>query len=175
MSGIYSKIDAHPVALVAELDDSYHARWRDWDAATLWRELEARGPIPTASKQKIQAAKTILLSPLPYTDWFTFEKIVLGLHGIIPQFDVLQAPPVRYMLGGAQMMQQIKSDTFSEDVLKYAAAVFMLNQTPPAPPLEGAKQFVFEKATPRGTLIQLDALQFLKDLDAVRSLQLGAL
>lgn len=144
--------ESHPIVLdlyaLKLLGPEYYA----WEPETVWQELTRLSGSPSISdvnKNKLQAVRTMHVSSAPFVAWEAFEKVVAALNGVIPNFYVMQKPTVGQLLAGVEIMLQLNSGIFSDDVSRYTAAVLLSEGVVYAPSPLNFCHYVLE---PRGTL-----------------------
>jgi len=115
----------HPVALVSLLMRRLKApAVFSWEAETLWEEIQRNWVVPSSiNKTKIQAARTCVMSTLPYEYWNTFEMTAQGLFGLPPSPTVMQRVTPWRAGFALKAMDHLRSDFKVEsEVWKYVAA-----------------------------------------------------
>ena len=136
---LFTHHDAHPVVLDFALVKAFGVQWFLWDAATIWQEVQRifQSQISEHARAKIQCIKTLHVSPLPWTRWQVFEKVVQGLNNNIPRWDHMQAPALEELYATVDMLDHIRVGEFSHEVKSYmAAAVLNENVMYVPPPLD---------------------------------------
>lgn len=116
---------ARPVEAISILSRAFGKEWVEWEPETLWAEVKSDlGVAPSdALKNKIQAAKSILVSEVFWKDHLAFEKIVMAFNNHVPLFDQYQHPSVAMLANGVEEAEKIRKAEFSDDVLRYIAVV----------------------------------------------------
>lgn len=98
--------------------------WEAWEPETLWSDLKRHGAAPGAElKDKIQALKTLLTTNAFWKDHVAFEKVCMGLNGLQVTFDSYQHPSPGMIAKGLLEASSVRSGEFSDEVLRYIAAV----------------------------------------------------
>lgn len=111
-------------ALKDSLEKALGEDWASWEPETVWSELRNLGqPLSAALKDKVQALKTLLTTNAFWRDHLAFEKVVMALNGNTVIFDSYQHPSPAMIARGLLEAASIRSVEFSDEVLKYAAAV----------------------------------------------------
>jgi hypothetical protein len=114
----------HAKATRDQLASILGAGWESWEPETLWADLKRHGLTLTgALKDNIQAIKTLLTTNAFWTDHVAFEKVVMGLNGVQAVFDSYQHPSPGMIARGLQEASGVRSSEFSDEVLRYIAAV----------------------------------------------------
>lgn len=98
--------------------------WLGWEPRTVYEELERLGfgKITESNACKLNAFRTARATILPWQDWHTFEKVVRGLNGDVPNFALTEPLSVAKCMVGVDSLRAIQSVPFSRDVMGYIAA-----------------------------------------------------
>ncbi len=106
-----------------------HPGWLDWEPETIRKIIE-----PDEKEfNKIMALQTALNSQsddegFHFTDWQVFEKIVLTLNGVVPNFIEVEEAEPREIEAAFRILKTIKDDvTFNNEVEKYIIASYKNN------------------------------------------------
>jgi hypothetical protein len=121
----FSYHDAHPVALGMVLMEKFGYDWLDWEAEALRHEIVSTFRATAVSShnwQKIQAFRTVLSVTTPWSEWDTFENVVLALNNVIPDPLVTQQCTVAQMMAGVDIIAQIREEEYTAPVLGYIAS-----------------------------------------------------
>lgn len=98
--------------------------WILWEPETLWAEIKGLGVTLTEPlKAKIQAAKTLMTTDAFWRDHLAFEKVSVALNGGQPLFDQYQHPSPAMLARAITQASEVRKGSFSDEVLKYIAAV----------------------------------------------------
>lgn len=98
--------------------------WVAWEPETIWASLKDSGVTVTELlKAKVQAVKTLLTTNAFWRDHLAFEKVVVSLNGGLPLFDQYQHPSSGMIARAIRQANEIRKAEFSDEVLKYIAAV----------------------------------------------------
>jgi len=97
--------------------------WILWEPETLWAEIKRLSTLTEPLKTKIQAVKTLLTTDAFWRDHLAFEKVVMGLNGSQAIFDSYQHPSPAMIARAIVQASEVRKGTFSDEVLKYIAAV----------------------------------------------------
>lgn len=127
----------HPLALNLILLKEFGPEYFGWEPETVWVEIYKTWGASTSdiNKNKIQAMRTIHVTEQPYERWEVFDDVCAGLSGLPPLFDVIQRPsPGRAAYSMDVMKKAREEQKFSEEVLKYVAAVLLDHGLVFAPP-----------------------------------------
>lgn len=136
--------DAHPVAIVMVLLEKFGPQWFDWEADTLRTEIFATFNTSSISEhnwQKIQAARTAMMTYGPWREWQIFEKVLQALNNNVPRFDIAQPCTLSQLMAGVDILNALRREKFNEEIAAYVAAcaleegVFYL-----PPPLDFAQE-----------------------------------
>ena len=119
------KLEAKPIDLLRAITGKLGPRWISWEPETLWSELKrAADAAPSALlKDKIQAAKSLLVTNAFWRDHLAFEKIVMALNGHAPLFDQYQNPSPAMIANALEEAAKIRKAEFSGEVLRYIAVI----------------------------------------------------
>lgn len=136
--------DAHPVAIVMVLLEKFGPQWFDWEADTLRSEVFATFNTSSISEhnwQKIQAARTAMMTYGPWREWQIFEKVVQAFNNNVPRFDIAQPCTLSQLMAGVDILNSLRREKFEDEIAGYVAAcaleegVFYL-----PPPLDFAQE-----------------------------------
>jgi len=142
---LFSHPDAHPVVLDMALLKVFQVEWFDWLSDTLFAEIEREFDthINAGNRLKIMAAKTLHVIDAFWDHWEVFEKVIAGLNGIVPQVALLQPPDLAALYAGVDIASGIRQETYSDEVKRYCAAVFLHEGvTYAAPPLDFCQEYI---------------------------------
>jgi hypothetical protein len=133
---LFTHHDAHPIVLDFALLKAFGLSWLSWEAETLWTEIHKTfsTQISELTRAKIQTIKTCHVSDLPWEKWQVFEKIVQGLSGNIPRFDLMQAASVEQLCVAIDTLDALRRREFSDEVKLYMAASLLHDDIIFAPP-----------------------------------------
>lgn len=118
-------LEARPVDLLRAVTAKLGPHWIAWEPETLWAELKrvTGATLSGALKDKIQAAKSLLVTNAFWRDHLAFEKIVMSLNNHVPLFDQYQNPSPAMIANAIEEVAKIRGAEFSGEVLRYIAAV----------------------------------------------------
>ncbi len=164
--------ESHPIVLDLYALKLLGPEYYVWEPETVWQELLRLSGSPSISevnKNKLQAVRTVHVSQAPFVAWEAFEKVIAALNGVIPDFYIMQKPTVGQLLAGTEIMLQLNSGIFSNDVSRYTAAVLLSEGVAYAPSPLNFCHYVLEA---RGNLFgqvkkALEAKKTRTDDDAV--------
>ena len=127
---LFTHHDTHPIVLDLSLMRQFGLDWLTWDVSTLWSEIktEFKTEISELSRSKIQTVRTCHVSPMPWTKWQVFEKVMQGLNNNIPTFELMQAPTLEQLYAGVDIMETIRKVDFSDEVKLYMASAVHLEE-----------------------------------------------
>lgn len=133
---LFTHHDSHPVVLDYALLKAFGVEWYGWDVATIWQEIQRlfQSQISEHARAKINCVKTLHISPLPWTKWQVFEKIVQGLNNNIPKWDHMQAPTLEQLYAAVDMLDHIRRVEFDNEVKLYMAAAVLHEEVMFVPP-----------------------------------------
>ena len=142
---LFSHPDAHPVALDVALLKNFQLDWFTWLPETLFSEIEQtfKTSIAEVNRLKIMATKTLHVVDSFWDHWEIFEKTIQALNGVPPRLDVMQPPDLPFLFAGIDMVNQIRKETFNEEVGRYCAALFLHENVHYAPePLSFCQPYI---------------------------------
>ncbi len=121
-----SRIDVHPLKVVAELTDMMGEEWTEWEPETIRETLEKEAGIEPSDDvmNKVMAVKIVLARPDRfYDDWHAFEKISVALNDCSPIMGTVEDVPVEWLSNSVAIIEKIAAPgDFSPEVKKYTAA-----------------------------------------------------
>lgn len=120
--------DAHPLLLDLLLLRAFGAEWLAWEAETLWAEVQRvfkQPPLPVHNRNKVQAVRTAHIVDSPWVDWETFVVVAQSLNNNIPNFQVLHKPTPAQIMNAVNILNKVRTVTFSDEVQKFIAACFL--------------------------------------------------
>jgi hypothetical protein len=142
---------ARPSELLKTLTSAFGPAWVTWEPETIWAEMKrvlGEAPNETA-KGKVQALKTLLVTNAFWRDHLAFEKVVLAINGRIPIFDQYQHPSPAMIACALREAATVRSAEFSDEVLRYIAAVCFEDGFIVLPePLDVAQESLDEMTSP---------------------------
>lgn len=142
---VFSHPDAHAVVLDMVLLKNFHIDWLSWLPDTLFSEIEQtfKTSIAEVNKLKILATQTLHVIDAFWDQWEIFEKTLWALNGMIPRTDVIQPPDLPILFAGVDIADNVRKETFSEEVGRYCAAVFLNENVFYAPePLKFCQDYI---------------------------------
>ncbi len=142
---VFSHPEAHPQALDLVLLKNFELDWLTWLPETLFHEIEQTftTSIAEVNKLKILAAQTLHVVDTYWEEWEIFEKTLWALNGQMPRLDTIQPPDLSMLMGGVDMANSIRQETYGEEVARYCAAVFLHENVFYAPePLEFCQKYI---------------------------------
>jgi hypothetical protein len=126
-SSAFQRRDAHPMVLDVLLLDRFGPPWLAWEPETIWHEVEQEFHVTPSvyARNKINAVKTLHLVKSPWTEWEVFTVVVQALTDNIPDFRTLQKPTPTQIIPAVNIIADINTGTYSEEVGRYIAACFL--------------------------------------------------
>jgi hypothetical protein len=124
----FSFHDAHPIALTMVLMEKFGTEWIDWESDVLKFEIIASFKANSVSEhnwQKIQAIRLLLKTVGFWKEWHIFEKIIHALNNNIPRFDVSQRCTISQLMAGVDIVSNVRSEPFEDEVQRYIVACAM--------------------------------------------------
>jgi hypothetical protein len=128
LRNLFTHQDTHPTVLDFAMLKSFGAEWVEWDAETLWQEIERvfNAKVSSTNRSKLRSVQVLHRQDLPWTSWHVFEKIIQALNGTPPNFEVMQIPTLEYLYAGVDMMDSFRKERpFSDEVRLYMAGVVL--------------------------------------------------
>jgi hypothetical protein len=142
---LFSNPDTHPVVLDFALLKQFKLDWLTWLPDTLFHEIEQtfKTSIADINRTKIQATQTLHVVDSFWEEWEIFEKTLAALTGVVPLVEVMQPPTLDQLYTGIDIAHSVREETFSEEVARYIAAIFLHEDVHyAAPPLEFCQPFI---------------------------------
>lgn len=139
IQNLFTHHDTHPIVLNFALIKTFGLDWMGWQPETLWAEIHKnfKSQISELSRAKVQTLRTIATTEAPWEYWQVFEKVIQGLNNNIPNFEIMQAPTLEQLYAGVDMIEQLRTSDFSDEVRLYmAGAVLHEDVTYVPPPLD---------------------------------------
>jgi hypothetical protein len=118
---LFAKPEIRSTFLAEKLSDKYNREWLSWEPETLWQtiELDFGTNIHPIVKEKIHAAKALLLVDDFWKEWDIFENIVKALNTQIPNFTLLEGCSPGEMAWAVKESNRLRQHQFSEEVISY--------------------------------------------------------
>lgn len=145
---VFSNPETHPYVLDLAMLKHFQLEWMEWLPETLFKEVEQtfQTSIAEVNKLKILAAQTLHVTDMFWEKWELFEKTIWALNGQVPRLDVLQPPDLPILYAGVDIAHSIRDESYSEEVSRYCAAVFLHeNVFYAAPPLEFCQRYITQR------------------------------
>lgn len=122
-SDLFSRTDAHPLALGASCDAKYGPEWLTWEIRTVRDELAMSGhPVSELNSQKLAAYRAARTTIGPWTDISIFENVGMIFNNRVPNVEIHQPMSVAECAVTVDCLRQCRIVTFTENVKKYIAA-----------------------------------------------------
>lgn len=152
--------DRRPLEIAEHLTARLGRTWLVWEPETLWAELRRLGEtLSEPLKNKISAARTLFVSDVFWRDHLAFEKVALAFNDRIPLFDQYQHPSPAMLANAVEEAAKIRRAAFSEEVLRYIAAVALDDGLVALPePLTAAQPHLDTLLSPEGRTLRDDVL-----------------
>ena len=114
-----------PKELLSILTARLGKEWVLWEPEALWAEVKrAFGSLPgEMTRNRIQAAKVLLVTEAFWLDHLVFEKVVMAFNNQMPMFDRYQKPSAAMIALGIRLAREIRDVDFSDDVRRYIAVI----------------------------------------------------
>lgn len=175
----------HPLVLGLLMLQEFGVEYLAWEAETCWSEINQTWgtTVSEVNRNKIQAVRTCYVQESPYMKWEVFEDVALALNGVVPQFDVLQAPAPAHLAAAIDVMLRIREKyVLSEQVYRYCTASLLNSGVAWGPgSLEPCNQFLrpfvgdelqrrVERAVVQGAVPKFDGTANDDDTQIMKSL-----
>lgn len=123
---------AHPIEILAGLRQhmsrAYGLQWTNWDPDVLVHfVIKQFGEISDLTAQKVMAILVALTTDAPWTQFDTFENTCLVFSNNIPLWGIIEPMDTFEMAFGMGVLDAIRTDEYSDDVLGYIAATLLRN------------------------------------------------
>jgi hypothetical protein len=142
---LFSNPDTSPVVLDFALLKQFKVEWIGWLPDTLFSEIERefKTSIADVNRIKIQATQTLHAVDTFWEEWEIFEKTIHALNGQIPLVEHIQPLELPQLYVGVDIANNVRKETFNEEVSRYCAATFLYEHVHYAlDPLEFCQQYV---------------------------------
>jgi len=130
-SGLFQRPDTHPLILDILLLRRYGPEWFYWEPETLAVALPrdfSTSEVSELNLHKLQAVRTLHLATSPWTEWEVFTWCCMALTGVLPDFDVMQAPTAAQSLVAIDLFNRVRQDVeWSEEVKAFLAIAWKLD------------------------------------------------
>lgn len=136
IGNLFTHHDTHPITIDFALMKCFGLEWWTWEAETIHDEIRRRfkSEVSELSRSKIQTVKTIHVTDMPWHKWQVFEKIIQGLNNNVPRWEMMQPPTLEQLYAGIDILEQIKSHPFSDEVKLYMGAAVLNDDVFYVPP-----------------------------------------
>lgn len=118
-----------PAKLIAYMLDKYGPQWFFWDPAVIRAELTDDGilvdRLPDGAFDKIMAAKNLILNNTAWKDWDAFLAVGQACNNMNVDFEVARPLSPAEVAWTIFCMNEIKDETFSDEVQALMAAIFV--------------------------------------------------
>lgn len=106
------------------LIDRYGEEWLSWDPETIWQTItqDFSTAIHPVNKEKINAAKTLLMTDDFWIEWQAFEKVVKAFNNFIPSFHMMEGASPAEMAWAVEQAKIIRVFPYSQEVIAYIRA-----------------------------------------------------
>lgn len=133
---LFTHGEAHPIVLDFALIRAFGTDWMFWEPETIWGEVMRtfKSSISEHARAKINTIKTIHVADGPWEHWQVTEKIIQGLNGNIPHWDVQQVPTLPQLFAAMDILEKIRVRDFHDEVRAYLAAVVLHEEVTFVPP-----------------------------------------
>lgn len=120
---LFSRTDAHALALGAACDLKFGPEWLTWQIRTIRDELRMDGhDIDELASQKLAAYKVAKTTIGPWTDITVFENVGMVFNNRAPNVEIHQPLSVAECAVTVDCLRACRVVTFTENVKKYIAA-----------------------------------------------------
>lgn len=133
---IFTHHDTHPVVMDFALLKAFGMQWLEWEPETIWSEIQRifKSQISEHARSKIHALRALRTSNMPWEKWQVFEKVIQALNNNIPRWAVMQAPTLEQLYVGIDIIDEMRSVDFSDEVKAYIAAAVLHDDVTFVPP-----------------------------------------
>jgi hypothetical protein len=136
MRNLFTHPEAHPVVLQFALVKAFGTTWLDWEPATLFTEIRRsfNTDLSEHIRAKVQVVKTVLGVNAPWQRWEVFEKVIQGLNGNIPRWDIMQKPSFAELYAGVDILEVLHHEDFGPEPQLYMTGIVLdegLSYVPP--------------------------------------------
>ena len=119
---------AHPLEILRQLRKTLPNGWPEWEPEILINHVEIEfGPIDQLTKEKIMALQVALATDVPWNDYDVFENTCLAFTNNIPTFGVIEPLDLHEMAFGIGVLNAIRDEKYSDEVLGYIASCMVYN------------------------------------------------
>lgn len=122
-SDLFSRTDAHALALGTACDLKFGPEWLTWEIRTVRDELRMAGhTLDELNSQKLAAYRVAKTTIGPWTDITIFENVGMVFNNRAPTTDIHQPLSVAECAVAVECLRMCRIVTFTENVKKYIAA-----------------------------------------------------
>lgn len=123
---------AHALEILAQmrkfLTKEYGLGWPEWEPEVLIKFVEETfGKVNDLTKNKIWALQSALTTDAPWQDFDIFENCILSWCNESPIFGVIQPMDLHELAFGIGILDSIRTEVYSDEVLGYIAATLLNN------------------------------------------------
>ena len=120
----FNNYETHASYLADILSDRYNTEWLEWEPETLWQTIKQDfyTDIHPINREKINAAKTVLLVDDFWMEWNVFEKVTKAINNQIPSFVMLEGCAPEEMSWCIEDSSRIRINSFNDEVSLYVRA-----------------------------------------------------
>jgi mRNA-degrading endonuclease RelE of RelBE toxin-antitoxin system len=100
-------------------------QWTLWDRETLRTEIIKTFRATSVSDHnwsKIQAIRTLVTSIGAWKEWHVFEKVVISLNNVVPDFGMAQRCSLCQLTAGVDIISQVRKEEYNLEVCGYVAS-----------------------------------------------------
>jgi len=113
------KPDIHPLDLRDRLTGKFGRDWIGWLPEVLKKDITTDALL----LNKIQALQVCFSTDSPWQDWHIFENVGKAFNDQIPNFAIMQPLSLGECLVTKRILDSLRNDLFSEEVLIYMATM----------------------------------------------------
>lgn len=123
----------HPIEILINLRRQFPVAdskmtWAEWDPSVLIKHIEGKfGKLSDVTKHKIWALQVALTTDAPWQDYDIFENSCIAWTGNIPTFGVIERIDLHELAFGIGVLDRIRDEEYSSEVLAYIAATLIEN------------------------------------------------
>ena len=113
-----------PSVLADILSDKYDRNWLEWAPETLYQTLtqDFHTEVHPVNKEKMNAAKLLLLTDDFWKDWQVFAPVVKAFNHLIPHFGMAEECSPGEMAWAVSEADKLRVENFSDEVTLYVRA-----------------------------------------------------
>lgn len=118
----WNDLETPPSWYARKLIDKYDQAWFEWEPETIWMQIQSdfKYPVNELAKNKINAAKAVLMMDGFWREWQIFEKVVQAFNDHIPNFLSVEVPSPAEMAWAVTEAKYLNpGNVFSDEIIGY--------------------------------------------------------